>query len=69
MANPEDDVKGQCAPSQADRKAGGVASAKPVVITGSEDATVHRNPPGKKSKKGFDLNDDPAEMSEGEFRG
>lgn len=69
MANPEDDAKGQYAPSQADRKASGVASAKPTVITGSEDATVHRDPPGTKSKKDFDLNYDPADMNEGEFRG
>lgn len=69
MANPEDDAKGQYAPSQADRKASGVASAKPTVITGSEDATVHRDPPGKKSKKDFDLNYDTADRNEGEFRG
>jgi hypothetical protein len=69
MANPEDDAKGQYAPSQADRKASGVHSAKPTVITGSEDATVHRDPPGKKHEKDFDLNYDPSEMNEGEFRG
>ncbi len=39
-SNPADDARGQFAPSQADRKATGVASAKPTVITGSEDATV-----------------------------
>jgi len=39
MANPEDDAKGQYAPSQADKEASGVHSAKPNVITGSEDAT------------------------------
>jgi hypothetical protein len=64
MSNPEDDAKGQYAPSQADRKATGVHSAKPTVITGSEDATVHRDPPGKKSEKDFDLNYDPAEPNE-----
>lgn len=69
MANPKDDAKGQYAPSQADSKASGVASAKPTVITGSEDATVHRDPPGKKPKKDFDPNYDPADMNEGEFRG
>lgn len=36
-------------------------SAKPTVITGSEDATVHRDPPGKKAGKDFDLNYEPAE--------
>jgi hypothetical protein len=44
VANPEDDARGQYAPSQADRKASGVASAKPTVITNSDDATVHRDP-------------------------
>ncbi len=69
MSNPEDDAKGQYAPSQADRKAGGVHSAKPTVITGSEDATVHRDPPGKKAGKDFDPNYDPADSDEGKFRG
>lgn len=59
MAHPEDDAKGQYAPSQADRKASGVHSAKPTVITGSEDATVHRNPLGKKAEKDWDINYDP----------
>ncbi len=45
MGNPKDDAKGQYAPSQADRKADGVHSAKPTVVTGSEDATVHNKPP------------------------
>jgi len=69
MSNPEDDAKGQYAPSQADRKASGVHSAKPTVITGSEDATVHRDPPGKKAGKDFDVNYDPADSDEGKFRG
>lgn len=69
MADPKTDARGQYAPSQADRKAGGVHSAKPTVITGSEDATVHRDPPGKKSEKDFDLNYNPAEANEGKFRG
>jgi hypothetical protein len=69
VAQPEDDAKGQYAPSQADPKASGVASAKPTVITHSEDATVNRDPPGKKPKKDFDLNYDPTEMDEGEIRG
>jgi hypothetical protein len=46
---------GAFAPSQADRKADGVASAKPTVITGSEDATVNRTPPGKKPQKDWDV--------------
>jgi len=65
MGRPEDDAKGQYAPSQADRKASGVHSAKPTVVTGSEDATVNRTPPGQKKKKDFDLNYDPAERSNG----
>lgn len=69
MPNPEDDAKGQYAPSQADRKASGVHSAKPTVITGSEDATVHRDPPGKKAGKDWDINYDPAEMNDGNFKG
>lgn len=64
MPNPADDAKGQYAPSQADRKASGVHSAKPTVVTGSEDATVHRDPPGKKAGKDWDVNYDPAENSE-----
>lgn len=68
MSDPEKDAKGQYAPSQ-DRKANGVVSAKPTVITGSEDATVHRDPPGKKAGKDFDLNYDPADSNDSEFRG
>lgn len=32
MSRPHDDAKGQYAPSQADRKADGVHSAKPTVV-------------------------------------
>ncbi|MGE6739446.1 hypothetical protein ACQKGC_04125 [Allorhizobium pseudoryzae] len=39
------DAKGQFVGSQADRSASGVASAKPTVVTGSEDATAHKKPP------------------------
>ena len=46
----EQDAKGQFAKSQADRKSTGVASAKPTVITGSEDVTGHRTPPGHKDQ-------------------
>lgn len=42
----------------------GVASAKPTVITGSEDATVNKWPPGKKNQpKDWDVNYDPADHS------
>ena len=48
----------------------GVASAKPKVITGSDDATVNKNPPGTtKPEKDWDLNYDPREMNEGKYRG
>lgn len=54
MAN-EREKTGAFAPSQADRKADGVASAKPTVITGSEDATAKRTPPRKKRQKDWDV--------------
>lgn len=52
MAN-EREKTGAFAPSQADRKADGVASAKPTVITGSEDATANRPPPRQETPKGL----------------
>jgi hypothetical protein len=58
MADPKIDAKGQFAKSQADRKSDGVISAKPTVITGSEDATVNKKPPGGK-KKDWDIHYDP----------
>ncbi|TBF83371.1 hypothetical protein [Rhizobium leguminosarum] len=65
MANPEKDAAGQFAKSRADRKGSGVASAKPTVITGSEDATVNKNPPGKKKpEKDWDINYDPTDRNE-----
>ncbi len=68
--NPKSDAKGQFAPSQADGKSSGVASAKPTVITGSEDGTAHRNPPGKRREANdFDPNYDPRDMNEGQYRG
>lgn len=53
--DPQRDAAGQFAPSQADRSADGVASAKPTVVTGSEDATAHRDSPGKKRQKDWDV--------------
>lgn len=47
----EADAQGQFAKSVADRQASGVASAKPTVITGSEDGTAHNIPPGGKGSK------------------
>jgi hypothetical protein len=55
LTDPQRDAAGQFAPSQADRTADGVASAKPTVVTGSEDATAHRDPPGKKRQKDWDV--------------
>jgi hypothetical protein len=56
------DAEGQYARSKADGRTNGVASAKPTVITGSDDATIHRNPPGQKGpKKDWDVNFDVAE--------
>jgi hypothetical protein len=68
MTDVEKDAKGQFAKSIADRNATGVASAKPTVITGSEDATAHKTPPGKKPVKDWDLNYHPADMNEGRMR-
>ena len=68
MSNVEKDAEGQFAKSIADRKATGVHSAKPKVITDSDDATTHKTPPGKKPVKDWDINYDPAEMNEGRTR-
>ncbi|TAZ66859.1 hypothetical protein ELH72_37025 [Rhizobium ruizarguesonis] len=68
MTEVEKDAKGQFAKSVADRKASGVHSAKPTVITGSEDATEHKTLPGKKPVKEWDLNYDPGDMNEGRMR-
>lgn len=40
------DAKGQFAPAQSGGENDGVISAKPRVITGTDDATVHKSPPG-----------------------
>lgn len=42
----------------------GVASAKPTAITGSDDATLNKWPPGKKNPpKDWDVNYDPTDRS------
>ncbi len=69
MPNPDDDAKGQYAPSPADRKASGVHSASPTVVTESEDATVHRDPPAREAGKNWDVNLSPAENNEGSPEG
>ncbi len=64
------DAEGQYARGLKQSDNSGVASAKPTVITGSEDATVNKNPPASKSpKKDWDLNYDARETNEGDFRG
>lgn len=47
----ESDAEGQFANVKAGAKSSGVASAKPTVITGSEDATAHKIPPGEDPSK------------------
>ena len=55
---PESDAKGQYAKSQARPEPGGVISAKPTVITGSQDATVHKHPPGQKKTDDWSIDFD-----------
>ena len=58
----KEDAKGQFAKSRADGKSTGVASSKPTVVTGSEDVTGHRTPPGAKGpEKDWDVNFDETE--------
>ncbi len=57
----EADAVPQFAVSQAGRSTDGIVSAKPRVITGSDDATLHRTPPGMETPArdwsvGFDEN-------------
>ncbi|MCM2293994.1 hypothetical protein NAC44_16840 [Allorhizobium sp. BGMRC 0089] len=47
----EKDARGQFAPKQSGGESDGVMSAKPVVITGSEDATVDKRPPEKHAEE------------------
>lgn len=65
-----DDAKGQFAKGLEHSDNNGVISAKPRVITGSDDATAHKAPPGKKPVgKEWDLNYDERDMNEGDFKG
>ncbi|MEJ1175882.1 hypothetical protein WA845_16665 [Agrobacterium sp. CMT1] len=60
----------QFAPGKKTSTNNGVASAKPRVITGSDDATANKLPPGtKKPEKDWDINYDERESNEGDFRG
>lgn len=65
-----DDAKGQFAKGLEHSDNNGVASAKPTVITGSDDATLHKTPPGKKPVgKDWDLNSKDREINDSEFNG
>ncbi|SMF08659.1 hypothetical protein QTA58_14035 [Neorhizobium sp. CSC1952] len=58
------DAEGQFANPKTGGKSSGVASAKPTVITGSEDATAHKLPPGRKEpKKDWEVKFDITERS------
>ncbi|KQM32120.1 hypothetical protein ASF03_15330 [Rhizobium sp. Leaf68] len=64
------DAEPQFAPGKKASDNNGVASAKPTVITGSDDATVNKLPPGKKKpEKDWDVNYDERDTNEGDFRG
>jgi hypothetical protein len=68
-SNVEKDAEGQHRKLVKSSDNNGVASAKPRVTTGSDDATMNKTPPGKDPKKDWDLNYDPGDMNEGQFRG
>jgi hypothetical protein len=65
----ERDARGQSESNHAGGSNNGVSSAKPRVITHSDDATVNKKTPGQKQGKDWDLNYDERDMNEGEFRG
>ncbi|MDV4183090.1 hypothetical protein R1521_31775 [Rhizobium brockwellii] len=66
----EQDASGQSESNHAGGSNNEVSSAKPRVITHSDDATVNKNPPGKgKDTKDWDINYNERDMNEGEFRG
>jgi hypothetical protein len=70
--NPADirkDPEGQYRKHLKSSQNNGVASAKPRVITGSDDATAHKAPPGKPEERDWDINFDPQGLNEGKFRG
>ena len=53
----ERDARGQFAPSQADRRSDGVASATPRTVTGEDDATLHDAKKKPSPDPGFDIRD------------
>lgn len=63
----ETDAKGAFKRPMIGRDNNGVTSAKPTVITGSEDSTVHSGPGGsKRAGKDFDLNYEERDASAGD---
>jgi hypothetical protein len=58
------DAKGQYAKPMKHSENNGVVSAKPRVITGSDDATAHKTPPGQKPVDKWDLNYDERDVSD-----
>jgi len=66
----ERDARGQSESNHAGGTNNGVSSAKPRVITHSDDATVNKKTPGKNgTSKDWDINYDERGSNEGEFRG
>ncbi|MVA26678.1 hypothetical protein V6582_00745 (plasmid) [Agrobacterium vitis] len=65
----EQDARGQSESNHAGGSNDGVSSAKPRVITHSDDATVNNKTPGRKQGKDWDINYDDRDMKDGEFRG
>ncbi|WP_438749392.1 hypothetical protein [Pararhizobium sp. O133] len=64
------DAEGQYAKGLERSDNNGVSSAKPRVITGSDDATANRTQPGKKPpEKDWDVNSDERDIKDDEFRG
>lgn len=65
----EGDAGGQFAKGKTSSDNNGVHSAKPTVITGSDDATANKRPDGKRVGTEFSPHYDERDMNEGEFRG
>ena len=64
------DAKGQYARGLKHSDNNGVASAKPRVITGTDDATMAKPVPGEqKHSKDWDINYDERDRDDSEFRG
>ncbi|OQP84957.1 hypothetical protein BTR14_17835 [Rhizobium rhizosphaerae] len=63
------DAAGQFAKGMTSSDNNGVHSAKPTVITGSDDATANKRPDGKRVGTEFSPRYDERDMNEGEFRG